>query len=594
MRTGEALSQNSKEPAGNGRQGGVSRRSVIKGLGSIAAAAAWAPLFRVTPADAAAGTPPPGLPAGFDLYRQGFENWAGDIRVDALWACSARNPQEVVTLANWARAQGWRLRPRGSMHNWSPLALEPGTRADARILMVDTTAHLADMAMVAPLPQAAVRVQAGAMLEDLLAYLETQGCGLAASPAPGDVTIGGMLAIGCHGTGLPAAGETRKPGQSFGTLSNLIVSITAVVWDAGSGSYQLRTVPRSHPHCKALMTHLGRSFVTEVVLRVGANSNLRCQSFMHIPASEMFAAPGSGGRTIASFVEQAGRIEAIQFPFTQNPWLKVWSVSPAKPLLSRKVNKPYSYVFADAIPRVVSDLADQVLSGVGAATPAFGAVEYTVSSAGLLATLSQDIWGPSKNLMLYVKPTTLRVTANGYAILTSRANIQRVIHEFHRKYQAMMQAWQARGRYPVNGPVEIRITGLDHAGDVGIPGAEAAALSAVRPRADHPEWDVAIWLDLLTFPGTPGANEFFREFELWAFQNYSGNYATMRVEWSKGWGYGSEAAWTDPVVLGQHIPQGFRAAAGAHEDWDWALARLDQFDPHRIFSSPMLDRLMPA
>lgn len=585
------MSQGISEPAGNGQ--GVTRRGLIKGLGSFAAVAAWAPLFRLTPADAAAGTPPPAFPAGFDLYRQGFENWAGDIRVDALWTCSPRTPQEAVTLANWAKAQGWKLRPRGSMHNWSPLALEPGTRCDARILMVDTTAHLADMSMVAPLPEAAVRVQAGVMLEDLLGFLEANGCGLAASPAPGDVTVGGMLAIGCHGTGIPAAGETRKAGQTFGTLSNLIVSITAVVWDEGSDSYKLRTLQRSHPHCKALMTHLGRSFVTEVVLRAGANSNLRCQSYMNIPASELFAAPGSNARTIAKFVEQAGRIEAIQFPFTQNPWLKVWTVSPTKPLLSRKVSKPYSYVFADSIPRLVSDLADQIMSGVGAATPGFGMAEYLVSSAGLLATLSQDIWGPSKNLMLYVKPTTLRVTANGYAILTSRANIQRVIYEFNQKYQALMQTYQARGQYPVNGPVEIRITGLDHPDHVGIPGAEAAALSAVRPRADHPEWDVAVWLDLLTFPGTPHANEFFREFELWAFQNYSGNYATMRVEWSKGWGYGTEAAWTDPVVLGQHIPQGFRAAAGSHENWDWALNRLDKFDPHRIFSSPMLDRLMP-
>ncbi|AXQ27732.1 FAD-binding protein [Solimonas sp. K1W22B-7] len=563
-------------------------------MGSAAALAAWAPLFRLTPADAASGTPPPAFPAGIDLYRQGFENWAGDIRVDALWTCAPARAQDVVVLANWAKAQGWRLRPRGSMHNWSPLALEPGTDCDARILMVDTTQHLTAMEMVAPLPEAAVRVQAGTMLEDLLGFLELNGCGLAASPAPGDVTVGGMLAIGCHGTGVPAPGETRKPGHTFGTLSNLVVSITAVVWDEGSDSYKLRTLPRSHPHCKALMTHLGRSFVTEVVLRAGANVNLRCQSFMNIPASEMFGAPGSGGRTLASFVEQSGRVEAILFPFTQNPWLKVWTVSPTKPLLSRKVSKPYSYIFADSIPRLVSDLADQVMSGIGAATPVFANAEYLVSSAGLLATLSQDIWGPSKNLMLYVKPTTLRVTANGYAILTSRANIQRVVSEFNTKYQAMMKAWQARGLYPVNGPVEIRVTGLDHPEHVGIPGAESPALSAVRPRADHPEWDVAVWLDLLTFPGTPNANEFFREFELWAFAHFSGNYASMRVEWSKGWGYGSEKAWTDPVVLGQHIPQGFRAAAGPGENWDWALQRLDKFDPHRIFSSPMLDRLMPA
>lgn len=562
-------------------------------MGTLAAAAAWAPLFRLTPADAAAGTPPPAFPAGIAVYRQGFENWAGDIRIDALWTCAPSQPQQVVALANWAKEQGYRLRPRGSMHNWSPLSVAADTPADARVLMVDTTEHFTAMQMIAPLPQAAVRVQAGAMLEDLLGFLEMNGCGVAASPAPGDVTIGGMLAIDGHGTGIPAAGETRKPGQTFGSLSNLILALTAVVWDPGEHSYVLRRYERSHPHCKALMTHLGRSFVTEVELRVAANVNLRCQSIMNIPASELFAAPGSGGRTLASFVEQAGRVETIQFPFTDKPWLKVWTVSPNKPLLSRKVTQPYNYLFADSIPRQVSDLADQIVSGIGAATPGFGQAEYLASSLGLVATLSQDIWGPSKNLMLYVKPTTLRVTANGYAIMTSRSNIQRVIHEFQVKYQAMMQWYQQRGLYPVNGPVEIRITGLDRPEDVGVPGAEAPALSAVRPRADHPEWDVAVWLDLLTFPGTPYANEFFREFELWAFQRFNGSDAAIRVEWSKGWGYGTDAAWTDPVVLGDRIPQGFRAAAGIDENWDWALHRLDKFDPHRVFSSPLLDRLMP-
>ncbi|HSW13970.1 MAG TPA: cholesterol oxidase substrate-binding domain-containing protein [Solimonas sp.] len=589
------MSQENSERADRSAQGaGVSRRQFVKGVSSLAAAAAWAPLFRLTPADAAAGDPPSDFPAGIAVYRQGFENWAGDIKIDALWTCAPATPQQVVTLANWAKQQGYRLRPRGSMHNWSPLSVSADTPADARVLMVDTTEHFTAMQMIAPLPLAAVRVQAGVMLETLLGFLEQNGCGLTAAPAPGDVTIGGVLAVDGHGTGIPARGETRKPGQSFGSLSNLILALTAVVWDQGEQAYVLRRFERSHPHCKALMTHLGRSFVTEVELRVAANCKLRCVSRMDIPASEMFAAPGSGGRTLASFIEQSGRVEAIWFPFTSNPWLKVWSVSPIKPLLSRAVSQPYNYVFADSIPRLVNDLADQVMSGIGAATPVFGNAEYLASTAGLVATLSADIWGPSKNLMLYVKPTTLRVTANGYAILTSRANIQRVVSEFTGKYQSMMEWYQARGRYPVNGPVEIRVTGLDQPGDVGVPGAEAPALSAVRPRADHPEWDVAVWLDLLTFPGTPGANEFFREFELWAFEHFSGNYASMRVEWSKGWGYGSEAAWTDPAVLGDRIPQGFRAAASSDEDWDWALRRLDQYDPHRIFSSPMLDRLMPV
>ena len=75
--------------------------------------------------------------------------------------------------------------------------------------------------------------------------------------------------------------------------------------------------------------------MTEVVLQAGANQRLRCQSWFDVPATEMFAAPGTSGRTFASYLNSAGRVEAIWFPFTDNPWLKVWSVTPDQAVRSR-------------------------------------------------------------------------------------------------------------------------------------------------------------------------------------------------------------------------------------------------------------------
>ena len=308
-----------------------------------------------------------------------------------------------------------------------------------------------------------------------------------------------------------------------------------MVWDAAAGGYALRTFDRADPNCTALLTHVGRAFLTEVTLRVGANQNLRCVSTVNIPAAELFAPPGSGTRrTLASFVATAGRVEAIWFAFTSQPWLKVWSVRPERPLLSRPVATPYNYVFSDNVPEPVSHLAERLLSGAWALTPTFGQVQYTTAATGLTATLATDLWGPSKNLLLYVKPTTLREHANGYAVHTSRGSIQRVVSDFASFYERQLAAYQARGEFPVTGQVEIRVAGLDRAADVGVPGAEPPALSAVRPRADHPEWDVVVWFDVLTFPTAPRAHEFYREMELF-FANYTGSYAGCRAEWSKGW-----------------------------------------------------------
>ncbi len=118
--------------------------------------------------------------------------------------------------------------------------------------------------------------------------------------------------------------------------------------------------------------------------------------------------------------------------------------------------------------------------------PVLGAAQLQVASLGLAATASADLWGPSKNTLLYLRPTTLRVTANGYAVLTARTGVQRVVHEFTRFYRERLAAHAARGRFPVNGSVEIRVTGLDDPADAGVPGARAPLLSALRPSAEHP------------------------------------------------------------------------------------------------------------
>ncbi len=99
--------------------------------------------------------------------------------------------------------------------------------------------------------------------------LEEAGLGLATTTAPGDLTIGGVLAIGGHGTGLPTATERPPAGSGFGTLSSLVTSLTAVVWSAAAGRYVLKTFTRSDPDIRAFLVHLGRAFVTEVTMTRG-------------------------------------------------------------------------------------------------------------------------------------------------------------------------------------------------------------------------------------------------------------------------------------------------------------------------------------
>ena len=566
----------------------VSRRTMLRAAGAAALGAGLTPLYEI-PARAA---DLPTLPSGVSAYRGVFQNWAGEVVTDPLWTARVRSADQVVALANWASANGWRLRPTGFRHNWSPLTVADGTTSDAPVLLVDTRNGLTRLS----LGSGTVTVGAGVSLDTLLSTLDLRGRGLAHNPAPGDITVGGALAIGAHGTGVPALGQRTPSGHSFGSLSNLVTSLQAVVWDPAQSRYVARTFSRAERESGALLVNLGRAFLLEVTLRTGPAQKMRCVSRTDIRSTELFAPAGSRGRTLASYLESAGRVEAIWFPFTNAPWLKVWSVSRSllPPLGSRLTVTPYNYPFSDSIPEGVNNLIQRVRTDPPAVRN-WGAEQLSITRLGLAGGLSYDIWGSAANLTRYVRPSTLKVTANGYAVLCRRSDVQWVVNSFCDAYTADVNAEAAQNRYPVNGPVEIRVTGVDQPADSLVAGAQDPWLSPSRRRPDRPEWDCVVWLDLLTFPGTPGSAAFYARMENWLLRTFDGNRAAVRVEWSKGWGYTPEGgAWTSPEVIGGFVPDSLQVGQPAGTGfWD-AVEVLNALDPSRVFSSPLLDWLLPA
>lgn len=169
----------------------------------------------------------------------------------------------------------------------------------------------------------------------------------------------------------------------------------------------------------------------------------------------------------------------------------------------------------------------------------------------------------------------------------SRSNIQRAVHEFYVQYQALVKKYQNMGLFPMNSAVEIRITGLDHASDVSVANAVTPTFSALSPRVDHPEWDVAVWFDILTIPGTPAEARYYTELESWMFSNFQ-SYGCVRAEWSKGWAYTNKGAWTNQDVINTKIPESFNNTNGS---WNDAVAILDKYDPKKVFTANLLNSL---
>jgi FAD/FMN-containing dehydrogenase len=572
------------------RSGRPSRRAFMAGA-AAAGALAWVPVFRVSPASAqATSAAPPNFPSSISLYQQAYQNWAGMIVIDNVWTCAPASADDVVTLANWAYANGYRLRPKGMGHNWSPILLPAGSTGAGYVLL-DTTQNLTSVSISAGSPATAT-VGTGVTMNTLTSAIAAAGYGFCAIPAPGDITVGGALAINAHGSAIPANGETKLSGQTYGSLSNLILSLTAVVWDASAGQYVLTTFQRSDPDIRAFLAHLGRAFITSVTLQLAASQNLQCQSWVDISAADLFAPPASAGSSsLASYVEGAGRVEAIWFPFTDTPWLKVWSISPDQPLLSVKATSPYNYSFTNSVTTAENTFFDEVAAGDVSGTPAFEAAAIALVDTGLVFTGSWDLWGQWQNVLLYVEPSTVRIVEAGFAIITSRASIQQVVSDFYTKYSSLLSSFAAQGEYPMNGPIEIRVTGLDNPSDALVSGAQSPILSSLRPRPDQPGWDTAVWLDMGTLPVTAGFSAFYAEMEAWIWSNYTGSYACVRPEWSKAWACTSAAPWTNAAILGSTIPAAVSAGQASGDGWSTAVSILTSYDPNSVFSSPFLDTL---
>lgn len=592
---------------------GLSRRGFLTaGAGALAVSAlgAWTPVHAVpvrtqgssgstasgssvlsgSASGSAADLPaPPEFPEGIDLAQQAYQNWSKEIILDKTLIAFPKNANDVVVLTNWAHAQGYTLRPRGAMHGWTPLTVVNGESVD-KVILVDTIKHLGGVSVQKGSPDL-VTAGPGATLQEITSALQEQGLGIANLPAPGVLTIGGCLAVDAHGAALPADGQVPMSGHTYGSLSNLVTSLTVVAWNGTE--YALRTYNRGDAAINPLLTNLGRTFITSVTLQAGPNFRMRCESFTDIGWEEMFGPKGAAGRTFESYVAKSGGVEAIWYPFTDKPWLKVWTVAPTKPAESREVTGPYNYTFSDNLPEPLTDLLGGLNAGLPGIAPTFGQGMYAATVSGLASTKTKDIWGWSKDVQFYIKATTLRLTEGGGAVVTSRENIGQVIHDFTQWYNGRIKFYEGQGKFPLNGPVEIRCCGMDRVQDLKVPAAGAPTISAMRIRDDHPEWDTAIWLNVLGVPGTPGMFAFYREMEQWMRGHYAGADAVFRPEWSKGWAFGPEKPYTDGAIISNDLPRSYRDGLPNSDNWDTARAAFNVLDPHRVYSNTFMDQLLP-
>ncbi|RLU04215.1 MAG: FAD-binding protein [Ketobacter sp.] len=588
----------------NSQQTEFSRRKFLGGAAATAAATTLLPGCKFVAGSGSNTIPePPEFPEGVELYQQTFINWARETKISGVWFCSPRDGEEVLAVANWAKDHGYRLRPMGSAHGFAP-TLIPRGHSGENVVIVNTHDYMTDIVVNADDEVKSASCGAGAYIEDICAELEKFDLGLYHTTAPGGVSIAGVLAMNAHGAAIPKIGETLQPGHSWGTLSNLVLEITAVAWNEQAGEYQLKTYQRTDPEIGPLLTSLARAFITHVKIQVGPNLKIRLQSRVDLTAAEVLAMPeNETANSFSNLSDQYGTVDIIYYPF--NPknlvWLKTWTVTPEKPDHAREVFEPYQLSEGVSMPAWQADMLGSTLRTFPRIVPQFNKTSVD-SLVDMMSnedpeTLINDLWGSAYTNTLYVQPMTPRLTVAAWGVVVARENLQRALAEWYVFFTELLADYQSRHEYPYVGPVEIRAQGLEYTDEVLIPGAIEPTLSGARPHPDHPEKNIIIWFAINNNPDQPLAAEFNTRLEQWFYSNYAG-YGLVRPEWTKSYAYTADGqfggAWTNDEILTEVYPSTWTDGYPEDNNWHTAVAQFNAMDPHGVFSNSHLDKLFPS
>jgi hypothetical protein len=179
--------------------------------------------------------------------------------------------------------------------------------------------------------------------------------------------------------------------------------------------------------------------------------------------------------------------------------------------------------------------------------------------------------------------------------------VQQAVADCTAQFSRMLADYQARELWPINSPLEIRVTALDDPSQVRTPSGQAPAspvISAlsVDPVVQNAKWDVACWFDVLTIipQGDPQrAYEFYEEFESWIYTHFEDGFRVV-PEWSKGWAYTADAgAWTNEAII-DAARQTFTDQRPADDTWSWEEQTLARYDSKGLFFDSFLEQLFGA
>ncbi|TCB92774.1 FAD-binding protein [Micromonospora zingiberis] len=222
-----------------------------------------------------------------------WSNWAGNQHSAATTVLRPSSISEVVEQVRAAAEAGERIRPVGSGHSFTPVAVGHGRRMELSRLAIDVRVDV---------DQRLVTVPAGMTLRQLNALLAGHQLAL---PNLGDIdaqTVAGAISTGTHGTGA-----------AYGNLATFVAALTLVT---GAGEV-LHCSAEEHPDVfDAARISLG-------ALGILVDVTLRCVDAFVLRADERPAALDTVLADLDGLVGGHDHVEFFWFPYTSRVQLKL-------------------------------------------------------------------------------------------------------------------------------------------------------------------------------------------------------------------------------------------------------------------------------
>lgn len=489
-------------------------------------------------------------------------------------------------------------------------------------------------------------VSTGSSMLEFSQALADQGFYLCVPTAPGVLSVGGVVAIGGHGSGVSSAASGRLgvPGYAFSSVSNQMLWMDTLAYDPGQKSYGFKRVSRADPataaEWSAMACGLGKTFAVRMAFLVYplARNQLKARVLQlnhFVAASTLMGSDGTAPGSLQYLVDNYGGFEPIQYPTYTDEfyaggdfvWTKTWSyhpegsdfadvsvfhkdaatgqtvASPLQPAWCGEVNAPYNYHWTATVPCPASTALIDTLIVNPALTPTItqGAAVITAlpdsAGGGATGTPADNgrtaLWSDTNlNVYYFVEPTTVRAYDWSYAVQCRRDQIQAVVNIFHTESLALFRAFQDQGKYPVMVAGEIRLVELDVSPSAAwsYP-ALSCPTPGLQPQGVDPAGMVCVYLSWLSAYAHPGYWDFCAQLEDRLFFGADAQYNgyAWAPEWSKGWACTGDGPYLSDTKLAR-IRANFNNGANTNA-FTAATACLVASDPQNLFYSRIIGRI---